>query len=125
MTIFDTENRTRIVLRDIQTDVKIGIYDAEKLGAQTIHVDVDLWTAQNNPHATRADFLDYDRIIHVVRDVWPTRPHIELLETLVEELVSFALEDERVDAARVRISKSAIKNVHRAGVEVFRMKTPK
>ena len=52
---------------------------------------------------------------------FPTRPHTELLETLLDEIVAKCFEDPRVDACRVSVMKLSIFNeVGAAGVEVYR-----
>jgi dihydroneopterin aldolase len=52
--------------------------------------------------------LNYDRVFRYLVETWPRRPHTDLLEQLAEELITFCLEDERVEACRVVVRKPAI-----------------
>jgi dihydroneopterin aldolase len=97
-----------LALRDIELQVRVGVYAAEKAAAQPIRVDVELYRHAGRFTGTRlADCLDYDRIHRWLVETWPGRPHVELLETLAEELAGKCLEDARVEACRVLIHKPA------------------
>ena len=95
-----------LALRNVTLEVRIGVYDAEKTAPQRISIDVELWRrAGGSPPRSLADCLDYDRIYRWLVDSWPGRAHVELLETLAEELVAKALEDARVEGCRAVIRK--------------------
>ena len=104
----------RIIIRNLETSVRVGMYESEKNEPQPIHLDVDLWSFKKMPLNTVDDFIDYDPIRNLISDEWPNRPHVGLLETLAQELIDFALEDDRIDAVRVRITKPG-----KAGIELF------
>lgn len=110
----------RIVLRDLQASVSIGIYDHEKIKPQPIYVDVDLWSLKNIQPVSMGHFIDYDFIRDLVCYQWPLRDHVELLETLAQEVIDLALKDDRIDAVKVRVAKSSLDKTGRAGVEFFR-----
>lgn len=95
-----------LALRNVTLAVRIGVYEAEKTAPQRVSVDVELWRRADGP-APRSldDCLDYDRVYQWLVEGWPRREHVELLETLAEELVAKALEDPRVDACRAIIRK--------------------
>jgi len=109
----------RIIIRDLETSVRVGIYESEKNAPQPIYLDVDLWSSKKMPTNTLEDFIDYDPIRNLVCNIWPDRQHIELLETLAQELIDFSFKDDRISAVRVRITKPHLKNTRRAGVELF------
>lgn len=109
----------RIIIRDLETSVRVGIYESEKMAPQPIHLDVDLWSSKKMPLNSLDDFIDYDPIRNLVCNIWPSRPHTELLETLAQEVVEFSFTDERISAVRVRITKPHLKNTRKAGVELF------
>lgn len=95
-----------LALRNVTLEVRVGVYEAEKTAPQRISVDVELWRrAGDTPPLSLADCLDYDRVYRWLVDGWPERSHVELLETLAEELVAKAMEDDRVEACRVLIRK--------------------
>jgi dihydroneopterin aldolase len=69
-----------------------------------------------------ASVIDYDHIHDALRR-WPSRPHVVLIETLLEELISLCFRDERVRACRVSIVKPDIYNAATgAGVEIYRVR---
>lgn len=109
----------RVIIRDLETSVRVGIYESEKESPQPIHLDVDLWSSKKMPSNTLEDFIDYDPIRNLVCNIWPDREHIELLETLAQELIDFSLKDDRISAVRIRITKPHLKNTKMAGVELF------
>jgi dihydroneopterin aldolase len=97
-----------LALRDIALPVRIGVYAAEKAAPQPVRIDVELYRhAERFVGTSLADCLDYDRVHRWLVETWPGRPHVELLETLAEELVEKCLEDARVEACRVVIRKPA------------------
>jgi dihydroneopterin aldolase len=66
--------------------------------------------------------MNYDIVRSAIAG-WRGRPHVELLETLVEELVGVCLGMRAVQACRVSVVKPDIFNdAAAAGVEVFRVK---
>lgn len=110
-------------LRRIEVEVQVGLHPWELHPEKPtrLWVDVELY-ALNPPRrpAGLYEVIDYDRVRHQVRG-WEQKAHTPLLETLAEELVEFAFEDERVDAVRVSLLKPDIFNeAHGAGVELFR-----
>ncbi len=65
-------------------------------------------------------FIDYDRVRDHISG-WRGRDHVELLETLVEELIGVCFALPPVEACRVRITKPHIfPEAAGAGVEIFR-----
>jgi dihydroneopterin aldolase len=65
-------------------------------------------------------FIDYDRVRDFLK-TFPSLPHVDLLETIVEEIVAKCFENDRVEACRVSVLKPDIFNeAEAAGVEVFR-----
>jgi dihydroneopterin aldolase len=65
-------------------------------------------------------FIDYDP----VRDflgTFPSLPHTDLLETIVDEIVAKCFENDRVEACRVSVLKPDIfSEAAAAGIEVYR-----
>lgn len=95
-----------LALREVPVAVRLGVYDEERQRPQRLSVDVELWRRRPQaPPSGLQDCLDYDRIYQWLVGTWPQRPHVELLESLAEELAAKCLEDERVDACEVRLRK--------------------
>jgi dihydroneopterin aldolase len=93
-------------------NMKVGINPRELAPGftQTLIFDIDLISHKGAfTGASIADCVDYDRVLHYVLKL-PQRPHIDLLETILEELVQFCFEDKNVDACRVKVSKPDIYN---------------
>lgn len=97
-----------LALREVPLSVRLGVYPEERARPQPITVAVELWRRTGRfEGSSLADCLDYDRIYRWLAVTWPNRPHVDLLETLTEELIAKCFEDERVEACRVKIRKLA------------------
>ena len=85
-----------------------------------LSIDVTLFARLSERRLREFGYINYDHIRDFLKQ-FPTRPHTELLETLVDEIVDKCFEDPRVDACRVSVMKLSIFNeVGAAGVEVYR-----
>ncbi len=116
-------DEVRIVVRDMVVELRIGIHPWERHQPQRVIVNVEMFAPAPAPHAWQelGDVLDYDRIRNRVKGEWPTRPHVDFLETYVEELLALCFEDGKCAAARVSITKPDIfPETAAVGVEVFR-----
>ncbi len=103
------ENHQCIALRGVEVMVRLGLLERERGAAQRVIVDVELRRRHDGYRGGGlAACLDYDRIHRHLREVWPKRPHTDLLEELAEELIAFCFADPRVEACRVRIRKPEI-----------------
>jgi dihydroneopterin aldolase len=97
------------VLTNARIQVRLGIYDFEKLEPQPIVVSVRLsipFAALPKIKNIR-DTVDYEPIRNFIHG-WEKRSHVDLIETLLHELVSFCFEDARVEQVEASIRKSAI-----------------
>jgi dihydroneopterin aldolase len=97
------------VLTNARIQVRLGIYDFEKIEPQPIVVSVRLsipFSALPKIKSIR-DTVDYEPIRNFIR-AWEQRPHVDLIETLLHELVGFCFEDARVEQVEASIRKSAI-----------------
>ena len=115
----------RLFLRDHLIHVHIGAHDFEKVGAQRLIFNVELFVpyAQSTPTADKlSEVVDYD----FVRGVIAARiqqGHVELQETLCDELTATLLQHPGVKAVRLSTCKPDVyPDCAGVGVEVFRMK---
>ena len=115
----------RLFLRNYTVDVNIGVHDFEKLGTQRVLFNVDLYVplALSTPQDDRLDeVVDYD----FIRSTIATRVaqgHVELQETLCDELLRQMLAHPRVRAARVSTQKPDVyPDCEAVGCEVFGIK---
>jgi dihydroneopterin aldolase len=103
----------------------IGIHDHELQAAQRIIIDVDLYVsfAGTSPKDDRIDeVVDYDFVRAVVH-ARVAKGHINLQETLCDDILMHLLEHTGVMAARVSTRKPDVyPDCEAVGVEVFRAK---
>jgi len=115
----------RIFLREVLVDANIGIHAFEKAGPQKLVISVDLFVplALSTPHHDKIhEVLDYDFVRSTVRHRIE-QGHINLQETLVDDLVRALLAHPLVRAVRVSSEKPDVyADVEAVGIEVFRFK---
>jgi dihydroneopterin aldolase len=115
----------RIFLRNHEVPVQIGAHDFEKTQAQRVIFNVELFVpyALSTPQADQlSEVVDYD----FVRELIAQRigqGHVELQETLCDDLASQMLAHPLVQAVRLSSCKPDVyPDCEAVGVEVFRMK---
>jgi len=117
----------RLFLRDYAVWINIGVHDFEKKGEQRVVINVDLYVPLADSTPTRDaldEVLDYDFIRRTIGER-VSRGHIELQETLCDDLLKTMLAHPKVRAARVSTEKPDVyPDCASVGVEVFGMKTP-
>jgi dihydroneopterin aldolase len=122
--LFDPErDHIRMVLRDLVVEVSIGLHPWEQLRPQRLVVNVEAWAYVAAPYTQEdaALILDYDAIRNVIREDWPKRGHMKLLEPLAEELIQLCFNHAAVAAARVRLEKPDIfSEAQGVGIELYR-----
>ena len=115
----------RIFLRDWTLDANIGVYSAERHGTQRLVLNLDVYVAlsASTPRQDEVhEVLDYDFIRDVVEERLG-RGHINLQETLVDDIVTELLRRPGVEAVRVSSEKTEIyAGVAGIGVEVLRFR---
>jgi 7,8-dihydroneopterin aldolase/epimerase/oxygenase len=116
----------RIFLRNYIVDANIGIHEHERRGVQRLALNVDLFVAlsMSTPRHDRLhEVLDYDFMrLTVQRRI--EQGHINLQETLVDELARAMLAHPAVRAVRVASEKPDVyDDVDAVGIEVFHFKT--
>lgn len=119
---FDWRNagdHVRVLLSDVAVDVRIGLHPWERHPERPTRLIVNVEMFAVWPLA-QGGFIDYDRVRDHIAG-WRGREHVELLETLVEELIGVCFNLPPVEACRVRITKPHIfPEAAAAGVEIFR-----
>jgi len=118
-------NYRRLFLRGLTVQAHIGIHDFELQAAQRLILDVDLYVsfAGTSPKDDRIDeVVDYDFVRAVVH-ARIAQGHINLQETLCDDILTRLLEHTGVMAARVSTRKPDVyPDCEAVGVEVFRAK---
>ena len=115
----------RLFLRNFEVPIAIGVDDNEKLGAQRMLVNVDVYIPLQWSTPTRDDLsevVDYN----FMRDTLMMRTqsgHIQLQETLCDDVARILLSHPKVIAVRVSTEKPDIyADCESVGVEVFHIK---
>jgi 7,8-dihydroneopterin aldolase/epimerase/oxygenase len=115
----------RIFLRDHAVAVNIGAHDFEKTQAQRVIFNVELYVpySQSTPQADQlAEVVDYDFVREVIARRVNTG-HVELQETLCDDLVATLLQHPQVQAVRLSTCKPDVyPDCAGVGVEVFSIK---
>jgi dihydroneopterin aldolase len=115
----------RLFLRNYVVDANIGIHASEKEGAQRLALNVDLYVplALSTPRHDRIhEVVDYDFIRLTIRHRIE-QGHINLQETLVDDIARNLLAHPAVRAVRVSSEKPDVyPDVDAVGVEVLHFK---
>jgi dihydroneopterin aldolase len=118
-------NCRRLFLRGLTVQAHIGVHDFEQDVTQRLILDVDLYVSfeGSSPKDDRIDeVVDYDFVRAVVH-ARIAQGHINLQETLCDDILSRLLEHTGVMAARVSTRKPDVyPDCEAVGVEVFRAK---
>ena len=115
----------RIFLRNYVLDANIGVHAHEKEGAQRIALNVDVFVplALSTPRHDRIhEVVDYD-FIRLAISQRVQQGHINLQETLIDDIARLLLAQPAVRAVRVSSEKSDVyDDVDAVGIEVMRFK---
>ncbi|MDR7048112.1 dihydroneopterin aldolase [Duganella sp. 3397] len=115
----------RLFLRNYEVMINIGVYEFEKKGEQRLLINVDLYIplAESTPSNDQLDeVVDYDFIRDTIAKLM-ARGHVQLQETLCDDIVRAMLAHPRVRAANVSTMKPDVyPDCEGVGVEVFKTK---
>ena len=112
----------RVFMHDLVLDVEIGVYTHEKGVTQRVRfsVDVDVLPAAVALEDNIGRAFDYDTIIKGIKDII-ARGHINLVETLADDVARHCLDHPRASSVHVKIEKLD-KEPGAVGVEIVRAK---
>lgn len=115
----------RVFLKNYTVWINIGVHEFEKRAEQRVIINVDLYVplSLSTPKADELDeVVDYDFIRNTVAESL-SRGHIQLQETLCDDILAAVLAHSKVHAARVSTAKPDVyPDCESVGVEVFRSK---
>lgn len=115
----------RLFLRNYETLVRIGVHESEKQGPQRMRLNVDLYVPLRDSTPQRdhiSEVVDYDMIRRAIAKR-VAAGHIELQETLCDDIASALLQHPKVYAVRVATEKPDIyPDCEAVGVEVLRLR---
>jgi 7,8-dihydroneopterin aldolase/epimerase/oxygenase len=115
----------RLFLRDYEVHINIGVHDFEKRGEQRVLINVDLWVPLSVSTPRKDDLeevLDYDFMRRSIAER-VSQGHIQLQETLCDDVLARMLSHPKVRAARVSTEKPDVyPDCDAVGCEVFGLK---
>jgi 7,8-dihydroneopterin aldolase/epimerase/oxygenase len=115
----------RLFLRNYEVQINIGVHEFEKKGEQRILINVDLFIplAFSTPKDDQLqEVVDYDFIRSTIARRM-AQGHIQLQETLCDDVLNAMLAHPKVRAVRVSTEKPDVyPDCESVGVEVFRVK---
>ena len=112
----------RVFLKDVVVDLSVGLHPWERHPERPTRLVINVEMFADWPLADGA-FINYDHVRQRILS-WAGRPHVELLETLAEEVVSACFELPLVQACKVQVAKPQVFNeAAGAGVEIFRKRS--
>lgn len=119
----------RVFIRDLVLQARIGVYEAEKSRRQPVRINISFEMRDDgldHPGGVGPDavgrVVDYDGLARRIR-AFVNRAHVELVETMAEEIARLSLQDPRVLSARVSVEKLTVfADAVSAGVEILRLR---
>jgi len=111
-----------VFIRDLTLSALIGVYSHEKENPQPIRINLDL-AVKENVTASKdrlADVVSYEEIADGIRKLIASG-HVNLVETLAQQIADMCFSHQRVQTVRVRVEKLAVfEDAVSAGVEIER-----
>jgi dihydroneopterin aldolase len=111
-----------LLVRDLVLAARIGVHLHEHGAPQRVRLNLDLEVAGSGapPADDLAQVVDYEALIERVRRLVASR-HVNLVETLAEQVAALCLDDPRARSVRVRVEKlDVIPDAAAVGVEIER-----
>lgn len=111
-----------VFIRDLVLSCSIGVHGHERQAAQRVRLNLDLAVCERDKDLEDKleNVVCYEAIADGVRALI-ARGHVNLVETLAEEIAKMCLEDRRVRSVRVRVEKlDILPDAASVGVEIER-----
>ena len=99
-----------VVVDDLRLRFFIGVHEHERRARQEVSITVHMLVpeAGGPPSDDLADYVSYADIVDQLKAMAASTRHINLVETLAEEVAALALADPRVAGAIVDVRKTEI-----------------
>ena len=117
----------KILINSLVLDASVGIHDFEKKKKQKLSISLILYVEDNISKVDHNidNFVSYEYLVRDIKKIISSR-HIELLETLGEEIINMCFKDERVFEINLKLEKLEVfREASSVGIEVFRKKPNK
>jgi dihydroneopterin aldolase len=116
-----------IVIDDLRLEMFIGVNEHEKRARQEVSISVLMLVADAGSMRSDAlaDVVSYSDIIARLKERAGSARHVNLVETLAEEVADLALADARVGSVLVDVRKTKIvPEAKSVGVTIHRQRAP-
>jgi len=109
-----------VFVRDLVLPCSVGVHRHEQDTMQRVRINLDLAVREGPLTDDIKDVVCYEEITDGVRAII-AQGHVNLVETLAEDIASMCLKDPRVRSARVRVEKLDVYlDATSVGVEIER-----
>ena len=115
-------NIRHVFIRELVLPALIGVHKHEKNGKQNIRVNLDMAVPEASASIKDrlSDVVCYENVVEKIRAIIDAG-HINLVETLAENIAESILEDKRILEVKVRIEKlDIITDATSVGIEIIR-----
>lgn len=115
---------SKVIIKDLQLEMLIGIYDHEKANKQRVLVNAEIFVGHKDHwHGdSYDDVLCYETVVRHIQSV-ANKGHVNLVESFAHEIADYCLENEMTQSVIIRIEKPDIMPETRAvGFEVHKSK---
>jgi 7,8-dihydroneopterin aldolase/epimerase/oxygenase len=119
---FYTRDHIRVVLENAVVERRCGLHPWERHPERPnrLRITVEMFAELQPGPMKSSAFIDYDPVRNFIK-TFPSLPHTDLLETIVDEIAAKCFENGNVEACRIAVLKPDIFNeTEAAGIEVFR-----
>ena len=113
----------RIIVRGLHVNAFVGVHDFEKQSRQGVRFDIDIETVPDYARIVRdtGRYVSYGDAVAYIERRAASEEHIELVETLAEDVANHVLANDLVSAVRVSVQKTEIyDNADGVGVVIER-----
>jgi dihydroneopterin aldolase len=98
------EGRQRIAIEGLEIEAAIGLLDWEKQQKQRLRIDAAVYRDDFGAETSLTDCYDYSAL-QAFLAAYAERPQIELLETMLAEILDYCFDHPSVVAAEVCLTK--------------------
>ncbi|MDA0261256.1 MAG: dihydroneopterin aldolase [Proteobacteria bacterium] len=113
-----------VFVRDLELGAKIGVHTFERVTTQPVRINVDLFVGDDGSRSDQlADFVCYEEVVDGIKRIIADG-HVNLVETLADNIADMCLSDQRVLKCRIRVEKlKIIAEASSVGVEIERTRS--
>lgn len=123
MTASAADGIRHVFVRDLELGAKIGVHTFERISTQPVRINVDLFVIESRLSDQLDDVVCYEDVVDGIKKIIADG-HVNLVETLAENIAQMCLIDRRVLKCRIRVEKlKIIAEAASVGVEIERDRT--